>query len=75
MKPFLGHKPLVLDRKFSHLAWMQTTETEHVNFLIRPKGGATFSDQEGQRISSCGFKKARNDHSTTSSKWAKSGSM
>ena len=46
----MGEKPLMLDREFSYLELMQDLVIEEVNFVIRPKVGTHFFDQEGIQV-------------------------
>jgi hypothetical protein len=50
IKDLLGEKPLVLDREFSYLELMQNLVLEKINFVIRLKEGAKFTDQEGNLV-------------------------
>lgn len=50
IKELLGEKPLVLDREFSYLELMENLVFEKINFVIRLKEGAKFTDQEGKLV-------------------------
>ena len=50
VKELLGDKPLVLDREFSYLGLMEALVLEKVNFVIRLKEGARFTDREGNLV-------------------------
>ena len=50
IKNLLGNKPLVLDREFSYLGLMENLVFEKINFVIRLKEGAKFTDQEGNLV-------------------------
>ena len=50
VKDLLGDKPLVLDREFSYLGWMENLVIEKINFVIRLKEGAKFTDREGNLV-------------------------
>jgi len=50
VKTLLGEKPLVLDREFSYLGLMENLVFEKINFVIRLKEGAKFTDQEGNLV-------------------------
>jgi len=51
IKELLGEKPLVLDREFSYLGLMENLVFEKINFVIRLKEGAKFTDLEGNLVS------------------------
>ena len=50
LKELLGDKPLVLDREFSYLNLMECLVFAKINFVIRLKEGAKFTDQEGNLV-------------------------
>jgi hypothetical protein len=50
VKDLLGDKPLVLDREFSYLSLMDNLVIEKINFVIRLKEGAKFTDREGNLV-------------------------
>lgn len=50
VKDLLGDKPLVLDREFSYLSLMENLVIEKINFIIRLKEGAKFTDREGNLV-------------------------
>ena len=50
VKDFLGDKPLVLDREFSYLGLMENLVCEEINFVIRLKEGAKFTDRDGNLV-------------------------
>ena len=50
VKDLLGDKPLVLDREFSYLELMENLVFEKLNFVIRLKEGAKFTDREGNLV-------------------------
>ena len=50
VKDLLGDKPLVLDREFSYLSLMENLVIEKIDFVIRLKEGAKFTDREGNLV-------------------------
>ncbi|MGZ6347888.1 MAG: transposase, partial [Anaerolineales bacterium] len=53
IKPWLGERPLVLDREFSYLELLQNLVVEHIHFIIRLKVGlpqVNLIDAQGQPL-------------------------